>query len=451
MEAAPSQRRDQARRALRAAERRLLARLNAKCVDRDVTLPSGEVMHHIEFTSGVHTKGPVLVMLPGYGVGAAGYAMTIEALACSADSPFSRVFALDWPGTGLSGHFDPATTRSLDGLLDYAIASIEGWRAAMGLERLALLGHSMGAYLAFAYSERHAGSVVQLILASPVGLAACPSHRHPAHTEASWLEAKAADLEAKRRNRTDFDRGSPRFHSGRGSLCLLLVAALLLAVLSAPLVIPLACCLWACRRAPKAGQAADVPNAPLASIVTAVPWASVRWLISRVVYMARLRDQGQWGHGKRHGFAAYVHAFVDASACVSFGEHLYSQLMTPYTYGTFWCVRPIGGDCCEIPFADGKPASPATIRESAGPFTSGRLQSFVRSKGRDQPTFRLSFIFGEHDWVDCRPAVDVAREFAGTVVNAASGGDLERLPSCGHQIMMDAPAALAAALVRQAR
>ena len=79
---------DRPRRALRTAEQRLLARLDGTCVESDVTLPSGELMHSIEMMLPQRaTDGPALVMLPGYGVGAAGYVMTMEALAKSAESP----------------------------------------------------------------------------------------------------------------------------------------------------------------------------------------------------------------------------------------------------------------------------------------------------------------------------------------------------------------------------
>ena len=60
-------------------------------------------------------------------------------------------------------------------------------------------------------------------------------------------------------------------------------------------------------------------------------------------------------------------------------------------------------------------------------------------------SFRASFVYGAADWVDCRLAVDVAREFPGTV-NVPLGGRIARVENAGHQLMVDNPAAFARAI-----
>ena len=192
-----------ARRALLRAEERLLEGVG--CTAYDVALPSGASIHTVELrlcpngsSAAGGGDGDVLVMLPGYGLGAAAYILCLEALqaaaprAASAASdasdaasaaaplspPFRTVFALDWPGTGLSSPFDRARCRRrgggdegsgdgardgaaavaveadeqddddppLDALIGHAVDALEEWRIAVGVGRgeLALLGHSLG-------------------------------------------------------------------------------------------------------------------------------------------------------------------------------------------------------------------------------------------------------------------------------------------------------------------
>lgn len=55
--------------------------------------------------------------------------------------------------------------------------------------------------------------------------------------------------------------------------------------------------------------------------------------------------------------------------------------------------------------------------------------------------FRISFVYGDADWMDCRPVIDIIREFR-FMANVNAGGKIIRLPNCGHQIMIDNPSAL---------
>ena len=118
-----------------------------------------------------------------------------------------------------------------------------------------------------------------------------------------------------------------------------------------------------------------------------------------------------------------------------FGEYLYDRATLPpgFTYGTFWATEPLGGDCVEVDFRDGEPV----VGERSPPYSNGRLQAFLRKAADTNPSFRLSLCFGMHDWVDCRPFVDIAREFDS--VNATTGGAMVRIPNCGHQLILDHP------------
>ncbi|MEM8798816.1 MAG: alpha/beta hydrolase [Pseudomonadota bacterium] len=75
-----------------------------------------------------------------------------------------RVIRLDWPGHGLTG---PHPKH------DYGVAamnaSIDAVAAALGLERFALVGHSMGGGLAWRYAARNPDRVTALLLVDATG------------------------------------------------------------------------------------------------------------------------------------------------------------------------------------------------------------------------------------------------------------------------------------------
>ncbi|KAL3777935.1 hypothetical protein ACHAW5_007108 [Stephanodiscus triporus] len=66
----------------------------------------------------------------------------------------------------------------------FFIESLERWRAHHDIQRLTLAGHSMGGYLATAYTERHPDRVHRLILLSPVGVP-----RRPVEEEERWIDS----------------------------------------------------------------------------------------------------------------------------------------------------------------------------------------------------------------------------------------------------------------------
>ena len=157
-------------------------------------------------------------------------------------------------------------------------------------------------------------------------------------------------------------------------------------------------------------------------------------------------------------FAAFLFHKSELDAReVGFCEYLYDRATVRppkgfgLAYGTFWSVQPLGGDAQEIDFEGGAPV----VGSREPPYSSGRLQSFLRAAaahetaGKGGAPFRASFLFGAADWVDCRPFVDIAREFGGSV-NVPTGGEMVRLESCGHQVMIDQPSGLVEAICRLA-
>jgi cardiolipin-specific phospholipase len=113
-----------------------------------------------------------LVMLHGYGAGLGFFYKNFEGL--------SRVrgwklYALDMLGMGRSSR-PPFKVHAKDqqGKITEAenwfIDALEEWRVLKKIDKFTLLGHSMGGYMAVAYSLKYPGHLNKLILASPVGI-----------------------------------------------------------------------------------------------------------------------------------------------------------------------------------------------------------------------------------------------------------------------------------------
>lgn len=130
--------------------------------------------------------GPPVVLCPGYGAGAAFFWRNLGPLAAAG----YRCYAVDWLGTGLSGR-PPFTAATHDQAVAFFLDALEAWRAANGIDRFALLGHSLGGYLAARYALRHPERVERLILAGPAAIAARPSPP----PDSLWYKALAAAWE----------------------------------------------------------------------------------------------------------------------------------------------------------------------------------------------------------------------------------------------------------------
>lgn len=91
-----------------------------------------------------------------------------------------RVIGVDWLGMGGSGRPPfprrPACSRAQDeaatvaASIAFFVDSLEAWRAAAGIPRMRLFGHSLGGYLAANYALTYPERVTRLVLAGPVGL-----------------------------------------------------------------------------------------------------------------------------------------------------------------------------------------------------------------------------------------------------------------------------------------
>lgn len=113
-----------------------------------------------------------LVIIHGYGAGLGFFYKNFE--------PLSRpngwhLYALDMLGMGRSSR-PPfrirAKTREeqIKEAEDWFVDSLEEWRKKKNIDKMTLMGHSMGGYMAVCYALKYPGRLNKLILASPVGI-----------------------------------------------------------------------------------------------------------------------------------------------------------------------------------------------------------------------------------------------------------------------------------------
>ncbi len=126
-----------------------------------------------------------IVWLHGAGAGLGFGYRNYDALA-SLGGVRRRVLGVDWLGAAGSsrpsfpygGLRKPVWALSekeqIDAALDFSIDSLEAWRAALGIQAMDLVAHSMGGYLATQYALRYPTRVRRLVLVSPVGWAERP-------------------------------------------------------------------------------------------------------------------------------------------------------------------------------------------------------------------------------------------------------------------------------------
>ena len=118
---------------------------------RDVTLPSGRFIRHYEAGDG---DAVPVVLLHGSGPGATGWSNFSGNLGVIADAGF-HVLAPDMPGWGDS---DAVATKEMDHDEDL-VALLD----ALGIERAAFVGNSMGAHTAIRFATLHPERVTHLV------------------------------------------------------------------------------------------------------------------------------------------------------------------------------------------------------------------------------------------------------------------------------------------------
>ncbi|MFT7800121.1 protein ABHD4-like [Arapaima gigas] len=177
---------------LKSTEAKILA-----CIDNDVwarfvTLPSQDRIWTLTLTSKNSCKQSEsgcqtpLVMVHGFGGGVGLWIRNLDSL-CR--SRVVHVFDLLGFGRSSRPHF-PSDAALAE---EQFVRSIEEWRRALGLQRMILLGHSLGGYLATSYATQHPERVAHLILVDPWGF---PEHPKPGSETVTGGQGSAVKMQA---------------------------------------------------------------------------------------------------------------------------------------------------------------------------------------------------------------------------------------------------------------
>lgn len=139
----------------------------------------------IESTKTAESAPSPAVVLHGYGAGLGFFYQNFPALGRWAGNRGTSVYALDWLGMGRSARVQFHVKSKRDNVSgrvteaeSFFIDSLEEWRAKMGLERMTLIGHSLGGYLSVAYALKYPTRVSKLILLSPAGVPRNPDEEY---------------------------------------------------------------------------------------------------------------------------------------------------------------------------------------------------------------------------------------------------------------------------------
>lgn len=119
-----------------------------------------------------------LVMCHGFGAGLGFFYRNYHGLS---QVPGWRIYSIDWLGMGRSSRpkfiiKEKEVDKYVEETEKFFVDSLEKWREIHQIDKMTLLGHSLGGYLAAVYALKYPKHVERLILVSPVGIPRNPQN-----------------------------------------------------------------------------------------------------------------------------------------------------------------------------------------------------------------------------------------------------------------------------------
>uniref|UniRef100_A0A8C0CA26 1-acylglycerol-3-phosphate O-acyltransferase ABHD5 n=1 Tax=Balaenoptera musculus TaxID=9771 RepID=A0A8C0CA26_BALMU len=147
---------------LKEAEEKFLKCVPCTYKKGPVRISNGNKIWTLKLSHNISNKTP-LVLLHGFGGGLGLWALNFGDLCTN-----RPVYAFDLLGFGRSSR--PRFDNDAEEVENQFVESIGEWRCALGLDKMILLGHNLGGFLAAAYSLKYPSSrVSHLILVEPWG------------------------------------------------------------------------------------------------------------------------------------------------------------------------------------------------------------------------------------------------------------------------------------------
>ncbi|XP_029445241.1 1-acylglycerol-3-phosphate O-acyltransferase ABHD5 isoform X2 [Rhinatrema bivittatum] len=171
---------------LKDAEERMLKGITSLYSKQHVLISGGNKIWTLILTQTFSNRTP-LVLLHGFGGGVGLWALNFEELCQD-----RTVYAFDLLGFGRSSR--PQFHSDAEKAEIQFVESIEEWRVKMGLEKMILLGHNLGGFLAAAYTLKYPSRVNHLILVEPWGFPDRPNYADEQRPIPIWIKAVGAML-----------------------------------------------------------------------------------------------------------------------------------------------------------------------------------------------------------------------------------------------------------------
>lgn len=169
---------------LRAAEKKILSCLKSGYrgwyVDIGPVVGTADKIWTISLNQ-ESTRTPV-VLLHGLGAGVALWCLNLDSFAAT-----RPVYAIDILGFGRSSR--PKFSSDAMVAEQQLVNSVEEWRREMKLDKIILLGHSLGGFLASSYAIHYPDRVKHLILADPWGFPEKPADIAQKYNVPFWVKA----------------------------------------------------------------------------------------------------------------------------------------------------------------------------------------------------------------------------------------------------------------------